>query len=247
MKNITSTTVFHHDIATIHKTLANHTIPHVFIKNIRENQDYSDSNIDILIHPSDVTKLHDILLQQKYWPTKSYKEREKTMYKHTTRTSLHIHHRISWHGIDYLDTDDLKELFDSARSIEVNGMNVPIESVEFSFLIHIPHSIYENYKITPGEITHLKYLQNHHPVNWQTIEAKAKKNGWSKAITIVQKYIDANITTPTYYTLTELVQAFMEKMGHELRTKPILKSSYFSIKVLLIFLITTTKKRILHK
>ena len=133
--------------------LDNEKKAYVFLKSYRIGVAYSDSNIDVLLSQEDTLWYKQHLVSLGFKETYSYKEPEKSMMQHEDyKVSIHLHHRISRNGIDYLDAG---EVIVRRRKKELHKIMVPVESPEDHILIHLAHMFHENYRITRGEYEHL--------------------------------------------------------------------------------------------
>ncbi|MFW6009061.1 MAG: hypothetical protein ACOCP8_07350, partial [archaeon] len=184
------------------------------------------------------------------------KEPEKTMYKKEDHTSLHIHHRISWNGIDYLTKEDCIKIINS--NFYHNGFK--IEPPVYNFLINVAH-VFENYSISESELTHLFHLYKKNNLDVKMMVSKSKKNGWSYMFflilnTLEKKYkteLKIDIKSHKEYLISKknnslkrklnienLYNAFKEKLNHEKKKN----RKNHTIRIILIFLIVKMKNKI---
>jgi len=190
---------------------------YVFIKWYRLWMDYFDSNLDVLLQYNDYKVVKEWLIWLWFIETYSYKEPEKSMMKHGDyAVNIHLHHRVSWNGIDYMDRD---EVIRNRQYRDAYWIKMPVESFEDHYALHLAHMFHENYVITPGEFDHLSAFLKENSGSDELTNARATSEvyWW----TYVYDYMHAQmkkwpITKKYYIPLHRLCSGFYRKMYRDI-------------------------------
>lgn len=150
---------------------------------------YADSNIDVVAVESKALKRYRELVHRLGFVRNrnlaDIREPKKEMYYHVGRgksdrtcPKLHLHRSISWNGVVYLDP---AQVWQRHRIWDVEGVSVPIPSLEDELLVIAAHAMFENKFITLGELVYLNWLTNHE-LDWDYIVQTAQARFWLDAL-----------------------------------------------------------------
>lgn len=126
---------------------------------------YADDDMDlVLVDRSKVAEYTGALKEAGFtfkWNSSIIRESKKRFYVRkdsrgeTMLPIIHVHFTVSWNGIDFLDPE---KVWRRLKTVELNGVEIPVPSVEDELMIMAAHTIYENTYITGGELLHIKRL-----------------------------------------------------------------------------------------
>ncbi len=157
----------------IHRIFSSGEIDYALIKTNKVYEDYN-WDINILVRQRDWSKSLKILRMHNWKKGSIFShplaqsEPNKTLLERKASFPIHLHSKISWNGLEYIPA----EVILSSRE-EVNGLFFPNQSIDT--LIYCAQSVFENYRLTLGEIYQLMHTSN------QTEDiALARKYKWSK-------------------------------------------------------------------
>ncbi len=129
--------------------------------------------------------------------------------------ALHIHRRISWNGIEYLDFKEILK-----RRVKYQRIYHP--SKEDEFMIIMAHALFENNKIPLIDLLILKDLLTQ-KLDYNYIKMQTKRFGWYPAFMSFQKIMKQQLTrqyttNPNIeFSILELYKNRIYKMLHDLR------------------------------
>jgi len=173
--------LFWRNVHEIHQILSKEEIDHIFIKTIRVYECY-DWDINILIDQRDWPKALKVFYDCGWRRASIFShpvaqiELGKLLLERKDSFPIHLHKTVSWNGLEYVPS----WLVLSSRS-EVNGIPYPSKLVDA--LIYCAQSLFENYKLTLGEIYHLMHVFENVPE--EDYISLARQNGWSKGAKLV--------------------------------------------------------------
>ena len=150
---------------------------------------FIDTNIDIVaVDLKNLSKYQKIIDQLGYVRVRNLadlREPDKAMYaKSKTKEStyelcpkLHLHRRISWNGITYLNLGNVWQRH-QYRTILQHKIKIPVPSTEDELLIIAAHALFENKYITLCDLAHLNWIFNQ-DLDWEYADKAAKEYNWS--------------------------------------------------------------------
>lgn len=112
------------------------------------------------------------------------REPDKEMYSMTKEKSsfyplypkLHLHRRISWNGITYINLNNVWNRH-QYRYVLHHNIAIPVPSPEDELLIIAAHALFENKYITLCDMAHLNWILNQ-DLNWDYAMRAAKEYNW---------------------------------------------------------------------
>ena len=99
---------------------------------------------------------------------------------------IHLHSRISWNGIPYMDA---QEVYARRRYWQHGAVALPIPSPEDELLIAAAHAIFENKYVLLRDVFYLSHLASPHALDWEYLETVALTFNWRSGLCAYLKRI----------------------------------------------------------
>jgi len=211
-------------IAYAAKLLNFNHIDFVYIKLFRCYPFY-DTNVDVLL-PKELWKDAFRILKERGWRLPNTLKRMQQnivekgkikLYPPNKRyVPLHFYETGSWRGFEYIP---ISVIYDNSRTIESDGVKIRIPNDEMDFLINCAHAIFENYRLTLGELYHLGKLKE----NISIPDDIPRQNGWTKAFKLVNEVVERfwnlnsdqelTIKLPLFLPMERLIECWIERFN----------------------------------
>lgn len=134
------------------------------------------NDIDILVKPEKLNKLHEKLLSQGYGDEVLFPKHERCiMVKKADQINLHIQSKVHWCGKEYLDDELIWQL---PRKVEYAGHDIRTNNVNADFLIHLAHTNFEHPFFRLSELLYLYGLFG--DVDFELLVKQTEKYRWEK-------------------------------------------------------------------
>jgi hypothetical protein len=163
-------------------------LPILFIKSFLTFP-YVDSNLDTVAIEQDNLRAYCRCLEEagfrRLRDLADLREPEKEFYTRQVRGQrassplVHLHSRISWNGVPYLDA---REVYARSRYWQHRAVAQPIPSAEDELLIAAAHAIFENKYILLRDVFYVSHLTSLHPLDWEYIESVALTFNWRSGL-----------------------------------------------------------------
>ena len=167
-----------------------------------------DYDVDVVVGEKKFLLAQKILEKNGFIPERSLisriKEPEKKFFHSGGKFSVHLHSKISWYGIEYINFKNVWE-----RKIKIKNLFFPSESDEI--LIMAAHSIFENRRITKEQRNYFSKARK--KVDWNYVLSSAKKYNWNLAFKIFLKKMNSKTNS---YSFRELFAAYTSKFIYDL-------------------------------
>jgi hypothetical protein len=207
--------LFWQSVIEIAQLFSRKNIEYAVIKT-RRIYEFYDWDIDVLVRKEDWSKALRVLQGHGFkrahmlsHPLASL-EADKLLMEKRGGFPIHLHRRVSWHGVEYLSSDLVL-----SSSLEVEGVYYPSKAIDA--LIYCAHSIFENYELTLGEVYH--FMKTADSSVHDFILSLANENGWLegarlsiKAMKNIWSSLNSRecIKLPYRYELRSLLKAWSE-------------------------------------
>lgn len=206
--------------------LADHDIPHIYIK-FRKLYHYYDSNVDVIVAMADWRSAVAALQAEGYNGNVMFKEPDKIMFSRAGQSvSVHLHPGVTWNGVPYFDIDDL-------WSHSYPSSDGPWRELtdDYDYLINLAHNVFENYEISLGDMLYFRRFLRGNSLDEKRLESVATVNGWRRGFQQIHAQVK-NLTTawdqaerdghlpqpllsyPYDIPFTSLVGSFGERIAH---------------------------------
>ena len=136
-------------------------------------------NLDVLIKEEDKNLVESILQKTGFTKVSFYKEPYKILYRYTKNAedyiALHLHTKISWHGVEVVDKD---RIWEKKRKKMVEGTNVYFPDEGSHILITIAHMFFEKAEISLSDVLDVISDLQRSDVDVKTLFSLARNAGW---------------------------------------------------------------------
>jgi hypothetical protein len=214
---------FKRTVTFLDAALEKQGLPYLLIKTYR-CYPWLTHDVDILVmdFKSALKKLKD------YGLYVHFTEKNQAMCVRRDLIPIGLHGKISWSGVTCLEE---KFLWDNFRRVRIEEIEINIPSVEGDIATYLAHIIFEQHRITLGELLYTYKFSS--KVKWDLLWEQASNNCWLKSFKAligilngfhkelydepspIWKYIPltskVNLILPYWYPLGELIRPFLEK------------------------------------
>lgn len=170
---------------------------------------YESDNLDILIKPDKLGKVVQLLKKSGYSELPQVRETHKFLFRKMHAFSelpLHIHTRVEWEGIQFVDSRNLWDRHRIAK--EHNGFLVP--SPEDCILITTAHLFFENHEIKLDDLFRIDSCIRNYSINWHYIFDHAQKLYWNDALNLTMLLL--NLVYNDLYGRSMLQHSILSQM-----------------------------------
>ncbi len=145
--------------------------------------DYILSDVDILIEDIKFNKAQE-LLEQMAISKKIRSEDERWHYEFKNKVQIDIHKMgTDWYSEGFIDTDTIWENTEQRQFL---GSTYRFPSQKNEWIFNVLNVIYEKFTLTYLDLLFFKNTKN---INYEEINAIAKKHSWDISLRIFNKYI----------------------------------------------------------
>lgn len=204
----------------------------VFFK-ATNNLPLDSHNLDVLIREEDKDSIESFLQDAGFTKVCFYREPNKILYRFTKNAedyiAFHLHTKISWHGVEFIDTE---EVWRRCYKKTIKNVDVYFPDVNSHALITFAHMFFENAEITLGDILDIASDLYRNGANIETMISWAKNAGWQdiflRCLYIVLKIyrntygidlLDKTASRFLYGTVPSCVTTFPEEAQLNYKTK----------------------------
>lgn len=171
--------------------LNNNGVQTVFIKSSKILPLDSD-NFDLLIREDKRKTADEVLRTNGFSFVKASKEPFKALYRTTKNgkdyVALHLHSKIVWAGVEFLNTEDVWKKY-SIKSIE--DTNVGFVSPEHHVLVTLAHAFFENASVKLADLMYLVDSFNADGVSLKTLITQSSEMGWDIVFSAMLLYANS--------------------------------------------------------
>lgn len=168
-------------IVEVSKALIESGVCIVFIKSFDEFP-LDSHNFDILVKEKDITFARTVLVNLGFKELLQAREPFKWFYRKVDDNivvSVHLHTKIGWEGVEFVDSDNL---WNNYREIESNGVKIGFLSSEHHLLTTVAHAFFENRSLNLSDLIYIvEALQSSNGIDWDYIIDWCVADHWFKA------------------------------------------------------------------
>ena len=162
-------------------------IASVFIK-MSKSIPLDSDNFDLLVHPQDLPLIDQVL------NTSGYMEVDREGYKVLYRKiengddyiALHLHTKIAWYGIEFLDCE---QIWGSFKKKKIDGVNVGFINPKHLALVTAAHAFFENAEIKLSDILCMVDSLSEPGIFDETLSISERLN-WSSVYQAILSFAD---------------------------------------------------------
>ncbi|MFQ5632738.1 MAG: nucleotidyltransferase family protein, partial [bacterium] len=168
-------------VESVTKLFPEDRLPVLFIKSFRPFP-YADGDVDVVAVDESQTANYRKILDENgfryFWNLSNIREPDKYFYSNGQKPNVHLHKKISWNGIAYLDSRQVWE----RRSVEKRDkLEFYVPSKEDEVLIMAAHLVFENKYISLDDLLYLRHLASQ-PLQWEYVFSAARRYHWEKGL-----------------------------------------------------------------
>jgi hypothetical protein len=166
-----------------------HEIEMIFVKPVSYLPLDSD-NYDVLIREEDLTRAFTALSQEGFVHLKRIVEADKFLFREVRRAKtflgVHLHTRIGWDGVRFLDS----ELVWKGHRVErLRNRRVRFLSFNDNLLVTLAHFYFENHALRLSDLAYVLEDLVSDQVNWKSVAEVASSGNWESAFTEALRYV----------------------------------------------------------
>jgi thymidylate kinase len=185
----------------------------IFIK-AKDNLPLDSHNIDLLIGEKDKFLAESILQNVGFTKVYFCEEPYKTLYRYTRNAedylAFHLHTKISWYGIEFVDA---KKVWESYNLKKVKGVEIGFPHMTDHILITVAHKFFEDAEITLKEVIDIVDSIEKGCGELKKLEILANEGGWEDILLmylmlVITLYKDlyGELPSKTAKMFTELIE-----------------------------------------
>lgn len=168
-------------IVEVTKAMTESGVDVIFIKAVN-NFPMDSHNFDILVKEQELAKAREILERIGFKEIGRLHEPFKWFYRRIDNdmvVSIHLHTRVAWVGIEFIDCDDV---WKKHRKMEISGVKVGFPSLEHCLLTTAAHGFFENQGLKLCDILEMtEVFRSSGSVDWNYIVELGTRDHWFKA------------------------------------------------------------------
>jgi len=171
-------------IVEIAKTMEQIGVEIIFIKSLNDFP-LDSHNFDILVKEQDLVRARECLKDLGFKELVRLQEPFKVFYRRVdcdttiSTISIHLHTRVAWEGVNFVDSD---KLWDKHREIRIDDVTVGFPSSEHHLLITSAHAFFENQRLSLCDLMYMvEAIQSGNRIDWNYIVDWCITDHWFKA------------------------------------------------------------------
>jgi dTMP kinase len=148
----------------------------LFIKPV-ESLPLDSDNMDILIRDRDLRRSAKLLLGMGFVEEPKVREPFKRLFREVAQAkdhvAIHLHTRVGWHGIPFVNC---AKLWERTREVRLEGLKVLLPSYEDSILITVAHLFFENLAFKLADLLYLAEAFSRTEPDWNYLRTESQAN-----------------------------------------------------------------------